>query len=238
MSFKFENLIPDSVKDRFLEDESAPPQVSAKPIPAVAVPPSNFQNSLTSPITMQGQQGTSAMSGLFGSVGAQPAYTTPSATLAFLTDLRTKTDFDTTPLGQQLKSFMDGLADTGMADDLKSKTALKLSHQTPSQVVSVLQGLQAVLAADKQQFEATMQTATVAEVDARKTKSAQLQSAIEDAESRLNAQRQEKAGVDADLEQKRDRIASARANYAAASEARNTELADMISHYQSIPEVK
>lgn len=162
-----------------------------------------------------------------------------SAVLSILSDLRGKTDFDATPIGQQIKGCFDALAETGLSDEQKTKTAMKLSHQSPSQVVSVLQGLQAVLVADKQHFEASMQTATTAEVSARQAKSAQLQSSIETAESQLSAMRQEKSQVDSELQQKQDKISSARANYASASEARNTELAEMISHYQSIPaEVK
>jgi len=160
------------------------------------------------------------------------------AVSSILADLRTKTNFEATPVGQQLKDSTDALADTGMSDEQKSKTAMKLSHQSPAQVVSVLQGLQAVLVSDKQKFEATMQTATTAEVSSRQTKSAQLQSAIDAAESQLNAMRQEKAQVDTELQEKQNKISSARANYATASEARSTELAEMISHYQSIPEVK
>lgn len=167
MSFDFSNLIPDSVKERFLEDESAPPQVPAKPSPVVVVPTSNFHPPITSNVVIQGQQSTSsALSGILGGT-----YTTPSATLAILTDLRSKTDFDATPIGQQLKSNMDALDGTGLADDIKSKTAMKLSHQSPAQVVSVLQGLQSILVSDRRNFDATMQTATAAEVDARQAKS-------------------------------------------------------------------
>jgi hypothetical protein len=182
-----------------------------------------------------------------GSLGPRISYQMPStsaavvssAVSAILSDLRAKTNFDATPIGQQVKESMDALADTGLSDEQKVKTAMKLSHQSPAQVISVLQGLQAALLADKQHFEATMQTATTAEVNAREAKSAQLQSSIDAAESQLNAMRQEKAQVDMDSQQKKDKIASARTNYVAAFEARNTEIMEMISHYQSVPaEVK
>jgi chromosome segregation ATPase len=169
--------------------------------------------------------------------GAAPASVLSSGVSSILSDLRDKTNFDATPIGQQLKGCMDALADTGLSEEQKIKTAMKLSHQVPSQVVSVLQGLQSVLVTDKQHFEATMQTATTAEVNARQAKSAQLQSSIDAAEAQITAMRQEKSQVDVELRQKQDKISSARANYTAASEALNTELAEMISHYQSIPEV-
>lgn len=220
--------LPKGVVDALFEEEDTPapaphPNV---PAPSVAVASIQWPQQITSP------------SGLIATL--VPSASLPASAVApILSDLRTKTDFDATPIGQQLKGSIDALADTGLSDEQKSKTALKLSHQSPAQVVAVLQGLQSILVSDRRNFDATMQTATAAEVDARQAKSAQLQSSISDAESRLNAMRQEKASVDAELQQKQDKITAARANYAAASEARNTELAEMISHYQSIPnEVK
>lgn len=220
--------LPKGVVDALFEEEDTPapaphPNV---PAPSVAVASIQWPQQITSP------------HGLIATL--VPSASLPASAVApILADLRTKTDFDATPIGQQLKGSIDALADTGLSDEQKSKTALKLSHQSPAQVVAVLQGLQSILVSDRRNFDATMQTATAAEVDARQAKSAQLQSSISDAESRLNAMRQEKASVDAELQQKQDKITAARANYAAASEARNTELAEMISHYQSIPnEVK
>lgn len=232
MSFNLKDHLPKGVADALFEDDAPTPQVHASslvnppPVPPQSNTPWPQQPAMPTPLEHLAQ------------LGAQGAYTSPSATLAFLTDLRSKTDFDATPIGQQLKSSMDALDGTGLTDDIKSKTAMKLSHQSPAQVVSVLQGLQSILVSDRRNFDATMQTATAAEVDARQAKSAQLQSSIDDAESRLYAMRQEKAQVVAELQQKQDKITSARANYAAASEARNTELTEMITHYQSIPEVK
>ena len=217
-----EDHLPDKVKNALCDpDESTAPQAVPVPIAVPRQPESPYQ-----PITA-----------MFSGTLTTPSPVVSSAVSSILSDLRGKTDFDATPIGQQLKGCMDALADTGLSEEQKSKTAMKLSHQSPSQVISVLQGLQSVLVADKQHFEATMQTATTAEVNARQAKSAQLQSSIDAAEAQINAMRQEKSQVDTELRQKQEKISSAQANYAAASEARNTELAEMISHYQSIPEV-
>lgn len=219
--------LPKGLVDAYFENDTpaAPAQVAQ---PFVLNPPS-----ATAPFVLSGVHVQPPAVTVYHS-----SPTPSSAVSSILADLRSKTDFDATPTGQQLKGCIDALSDTGMSDEQKSKTAMKLSRQSPAQVVAVLQGLQAVLTADKQHFDATMQTATTAEVSARQAKSAQLQSSIDAAESQLNTTRQEKSQVDAELQQKQDKIASARANYAAASESRNTELAEMVNHYQSIPEVK
>lgn len=215
--------LPKGVADALFEQEAAP----EKP----------FQQSAKVP-PIQWQPPAPALVSVVNSTSAGTITVTSSAVSSILADLRAKTNFETTPVGQQLKESTDALADTGLDDLQKSKTAMKLSHQSPAQVVAVLQGLQAVLVAETQHFEATMQTATTAEVSARQAKSAQLQSSIDAAEAQLASFRQEKSAVDLALQDKQNKINSAKANYAAASEARNTEIAEMISHYQSIPEVK
>lgn len=216
-----EDHLPNGLKDALCEPEA--PAVS-QPVPHPVAPQSFSSIPPTMP-TVYAPTVTFS-SGL------------SSAVASILSDLRSKTNFDATPVGQQLKESSDALADTGMSEEMKSRTAMKLSHQSSAQVVSVLQGLQAVLVSDKQHFEASMQTATTSEVSARQAKSAALQSSIDAAEAQLSNMRQEKAQVDMDLQDKQNKITNARANYAAASEARNTELVEMISHYQSIPEVK
>lgn len=221
-----EEHLPDGLKDVLCEPDApsakpvqnAPQPVSVPYMPVVQIPTTN------TPIYVPNNPA--------------PSSVTSSAVSSILADLRSKTDFNTTPVGQQLKESLDALADTGMSEEMMSRTAMKLTHQSPAQVVSALQVLQTTLIADKAQFEASMGKATVAEVAARQAKSHQLAQDIEAAESKLTGMRQEKSQVDSELQQVQDKISSARANYAAASEARNTEITEMISHYQNIPEVK
>lgn len=218
-----EDHLPDGIKDVLCEPDAP----AAKPVPPpVAVPYVLPIAPITSFVSQTSHTDAGAIT------------VTSSAVSSILSDLRAKTDFNATPVGKQLKESLDALADTGMSEEMMSRTAMKLTHQSPAQVVSALQVLQTALIADKAQFEASMQKATVAEVAARQAKSHQLAQDIEAAESKLAGMRQEKSQVDSELQQVQDKISSARANYAAASEARNTEITEMISHYQNIPEVK
>lgn len=226
-----EDHLPESVKAKLCDPE-VPKAPESAPVQQ-SVPSSATQWSQNPDVR---QSISTNFPSAMPNIGATPASVLSSAVASILSDLRTKTDFDATPVGQQLKQCIDALSDTGLSDEQKSKTAMKLSHQSPANVVSVLQGLQSVLAADKQKFDATMSTATTMEVDNRQSQSAQLQSQIEAAESQINAMRQQKTQIDNEIQEKQNKILNARANYLAASEARRTELAEMISHYQSIPE--
>ena len=233
--------LPKSVADALFEPEEAP--APSQPIPAVLparfIPPSNFGT-----IAVQSSADVASSAGFPNTVvsmsqaGLATSPVTSAAVASILADLRSKTDFDATPSGQHLKNCREALADSGMTEQQIVKTAMKLSHESPAQVVSVLQELQAVLASDRQQFEATMQAATSAEVDSRHATATQLSQAIEDAEAKIRSMRQERDRLDAELLDKKLRIVNAQKNYAAASEARNTELAEMISRYQSISEGK
>lgn len=214
-----EDHLPDGIKDALCEPDTPAAKPVQQPPPVLPVAAITSLISQISPT----ESGTSSVAS--------------AAVAAILADLRSKTNFSTTPTGKALAECEEALADTGMSAEMKSKTAMKLTHQSPVQVVAALQVLQTALTADKAQFESSMQKAS-AEVDARQAKSAQLRVAIEDAERGLETLRQNKAQIDTEVQDKQNRISSARANYAAASEARNTELAEMISHYQNIPEVK
>lgn len=231
MSLK--DLLPKGVADALYEDDPAPTPKSILHVQPIVQQTTQWQPPAKTPLQP-----------FAAAYPPSPNYPPPtvtgssSAVTGFLDDLRAKTDFDATPIGQQLKGSLDALAGTGLSEEMMTKTAMKITHQSPAQVVAVLQGLTAVLTSEQQHFEASMQSATTQEVGARQAKSAQLQSSIDALSSQLDSLRQQKSQTDAELQQKQDKISSARTNFGAALEARNTELAEMISHYQSIPEVQ
>lgn len=223
MNFKLTDIIPDSIKDKYMEEEPehgavAPVKLSQAlrdTIPTTPnPPPSNFLSSLSQPIA----------------VPITPLVTPTSNPI--LDDLRSKTSFEATPLGQQLQGFIDALSETGMTDDQKIRTALKLGHITPESVVSTLTGIQAVLGSERQKFDAQMSAATTSEVDGRQQKVAGLESQIAELESQLNAARQQKSTLAAEATEKAAKIASLRSDYSVAYDRRNTEIAQMITKYQ------
>lgn len=224
MSFKLTDIIPDSIKDKYMEDETiAQAIIPAKPSQPLIV------NSLSSP----------SPSNFLPSLG-QPTFPISPDVIAakintsnpILDDLRSKTSFEATPLGQQLQGFIDALSETGMTDDQKIRTALKLGHITPESVVSTLTGIQAVLGSERQKFDAQMSAATTSEVDGRQQKVAGLESQIAELESQLNAARQQKSTLTTEATEKAAKIASLRSDYSVAYDRRNTEIAQMITKYQ------
>lgn len=158
----------------------------------------------------------------------------PVADNPLLADLRSRTSFETTPIGQKLQEFITGLDDTGMSDTQKIKTSLKLSHITAASVIDTLNGLSAVLAADKQKFDAQMSTATTKEIEGRQQKMANINSQIHDLESQLNALRNQATDLAAEIDAKTRQIQGLKDNYKAAFDLRSGEISTQISHYQSI----
>lgn len=224
MSFKLTDIIPDSIKDKYMEDET-PAQVTSPAKPSLLL------NALSS----------SSPSNFLPSLGQQPTFPISPDVIAakintsnpILDDLRIKTSFEATPLGQQIQGFIDALNDTGMTDDQKIRTALKLGHITPESVITTLNGIQSVLVAERQKFDAQMSTASTSEVDGRQQKVAGLESQIAELESQLNAARQQKSTLAAEATEKAAKIASLRSDYSVAYDRRNTEIAQMITKYQT-----
>lgn len=223
MSFKFENLMPDSVKEKFFEDDTPAPQTSAPliklvphPIPPAAsftITPDTSASFPISPITIAEKM-----------IPPNP----------MLDELRARIGLEATPLGKQLHEVLEALSDSGMTEDQKIKTALKIGHITPESVVETLNSVQQLLTADKQKFEAQMSTAETSEVLGRQQKIAGLDSQISELESQLNAARQQKMTLAAELGERVSKIAMARTNYTAAYETRKSEVDQMATHYQQI----
>lgn len=210
MSFNLKDHLPKSVSDAIFEEE---PQAA----PAQHTPISiNIPNAATT------------FSGI--------PYTTPSPVVEnpLLSQLRTRTSFEATPIGQQLQGFMNDLADSGLQEPQKTKTALKLSHIPAASVIDALTGLQTVLAADKDKFDAQMVTASNQEIAGRQQKMANVDSQINDLESQLNTLRNTKSTLASEIEAKTHQIQSLKDNYKSAFDIRSEEIATQISHYQSI----
>ncbi len=212
MSFKLTDIIPDSIKDRYLEDDTVQSATPVAPTRTVHAPPVRSIPSLP----------TFVIPPPVAVVSSNP----------LLDDLRKRTSFEATPLGQQLQGFMEALNDTGLPEEQKIRTAMKLGHITPESVVETLNGVQSVLAADKQKFDAQMSAYQATEVDGRTQNIASLESHIADLESQLNAARQQRVSLAAEVTEKSAKIASLRSDYASAYSQRLTEIQQMAAKYQ------
>lgn len=213
MDFNIKNHLPKGVADAlFTEDDSQPQQApKSQPISNPVPVPSIIREAVNT-------------------------YTPPSTSAdnPLLKDLRSRTSFETTPIGQKVQEFITGLDDSGMSDTQKIKTSLKLSHITAASVIDTLNGLSAVLAADKQKFDAQMSTATTKEIDGRQQKMANINSQIHDLESQLNALRNQATDLASEIDAKTRQIQGLKDNYKAAFDLRSGEISTQISHYQSI----
>jgi hypothetical protein len=218
MNFDIKSHLTKGVADAlFTEDDNPKPQ-QEKPrpqAPVVDIPVPAIIRNVTSPYP----------------------HTAPAPVAAdnpLLADLRTRTSFESTPIGQQLQSFITGLDDTGLSDTQKIKTSLKLSHITAASVIDTLNGLQALLATDKQKFDAQMTAATTKEVDGRQQNMANINSQIQELESQLNALRNTASDLATEIDSKTRQIQGLKDNYKAAFDTRSGEISTQISHYQSI----
>lgn len=209
MTFNIKDHLPKGVADALFEEEKTTAPAKPSPLPVGATMPHAPAPDL-------------------------PNYTQTPPIVAnpLLDDLRRRTSFEATPLGQQLQGYIGALDDTGLSEDQKIKTALKLGHFTAQSVIETLNGVQQLLVADKQKFEAQMTAASATEVSGRQQKIAGLDSQIAEMESQLNAARQMKSSLTAEAMEKSAKIASLRSDYASAYDARNSEILQMITRYQ------
>lgn len=211
MNFDIKSHLPKGVADALFTEDDSQPKPTFQPID---IPVPNVIRNISTDYTH-----------------SAPA---PIAANPLLDDLRSRTSFESTAIGQQIQSFITGLEDTGLPETQKIKTALKLSHIAPATVIDTLNGLQAVLAADKQKFDAQMQTVTTKDVEGRQQKMAQIDSQINELESQLNALRANKADISSEIDSKVRQIQGLKDNYKAAFDSRSAEITTQISHYQSI----
>lgn len=213
MNFNVKDHLPKGLADAlFVEEDSSPAQSNPVPRPAIPVQtPSQFSTLVGTP---------------------------PSALVAadsqLLSELRSRTSFESTPLGKQLQGVLSDLADSGISETQKMKTALKISHIPASNVIDTLTGLQASMAADKDKFDAQMAAATTSEVEGRQQKMASVDSQVSDMESQLNALRTTKSTLTTEIAAKAGQIQKLKDNYKAAFDVRSGEISTQISHYQSI----
>jgi hypothetical protein len=213
----------DTIKDALFEEEPEAPKPSAvRPVPPQPQIPVPFQ---ASPV-------------------AAPAFTLPDSDnggpdsiSVFADRLKAKTDFDATPVGQQVTEHLAPLEGLPLTEMQKMSAVLKGGAKeglTGEKIIATLQGLLGVLNSEQQAFNASVATATASEVDTR-------QKAIQDEvahakslEDQISASRQKQTALSAELIAAQTNIERHKAQFKAAFDARSAELQTTINHYQSI----
>lgn len=155
----------------------------------------------------------------------------------FLDRLKSKTDFDATPVGQQIKEHMVPLDGLPLTDAQKMSAVLKAGVKdglTADTIVSTLQGLLAVLDQDKVSFQAALDAATKKEVDARKADIDAEAAHAKDLEEQLKESHLKQSSVSSELITAQGNIGSKAAQYQAAHDSRQAELQAQIDHYTTI----
>lgn len=146
----------------------------------------------------------------------------PDGHNTFLDNLKAKTDFDSTPIGQQVREHMVPLDGLPLTEAQKFSAVLKAGAKDGLTGASIVQALQALLAAldqDKTSFDTA--------IGAKQTAAKAIEDKIADA-------RKTQDDLTTQLVTARSTIESKTAQYQAAYDARKTELQDKINHFSSL----
>lgn len=141
---------------------------------------------------------------------------------SFLDRLKAKTDFDSTPIGQQVKEHMTPLEGLPLTESQKFTAVLKAGAKDGLTGAAIIQALQALLAT-LDQDKASFDTA----IDAKRN-------AAKEIEAKIAAARAEQDRLTTDLVTAQSGIQTKTAQYEAAYNARKTELQDKISHFSEL----
>lgn len=213
----------DSIKHAVLEEEEpAPSQPVATPTPIASTP------YISTPIP---------------STFTTPPTETPQATgtdagiAQFLQALKDKTDFDQTPVGQQLAEHMAPVADLPISDAQKLGVAIKAGAKdglTKEKILDTLQGLSSVLVAEKNAFNASADRMMTAEVDSRKQQIQAEADKQEDLKRQIAASQQVQTELTSAMIDAQGSIQRKQAQFQAAYDSRSIDLTAAISKYTSL----
>lgn len=225
----FKDMLPKGLQDAIFEDEPQPDH--AKPV--TAVPAGNPLLAGTG-IAWPGALATKMPT---ISPGPEIAGDAASSINAFAQMLKDKTDFDNTPVGQQVKEELMPLEGLPLNETQQMTAVLKAGAKqglTGQKIVSTLQGLIADLEKENKAFQTTVAAARVKEVDAR-TEAIQAEAdRLKDLESQIALSRQKQGSLSNELITAQSNIQRKEAQFKAAYDARLGELQTSITHYQTI----
>jgi len=221
MSWK--DKIPASIKDAIFEDEpdAKKPDTVRPPLaqPQVHVP---FQ----------------------AEPAATPTYAIPVAGPAdsesmsvFADRLKAKTDFDATPVGQQVNEHLVPLDGLPLTEMQKMSAVLKGGAKeglTGEKIIATLQGLLGILNSEQEAFSKSVAAATASEVQTREKAIQDEVAHAKNLEDQISASRQKQTDLSAELIGAQTTIERRKAQFKAAYDARSAELQTTINHYQSI----
>jgi hypothetical protein len=173
-----------------------------------------------------------------------PAYTSPVAESAdsesmsvFAERLKAKTDFDATPVGQQVNEHLVPLDGLPLTEMQKMSAVLKGGAKeglTGEKIIATLQGLLGVLNTEQEAFHKSVAAATASEVETREKAIQDEVAHAKSLEDQISVSRQKQTDLSAELIAAQTTIERRKAQFKAAFDARSAELQTTINHYQSI----
>jgi hypothetical protein len=228
MSWK--DMIPPAVKDAIFEEEPDSKKPTAKPghpQPQIPVP---FQDPFAIPATAPSVPTSTPAISI--DAGADP-----DSISVFADRLKAKTDFDATPVGQQVNEHLAPLEGLPLTEMQKMSAVLKGGAKeglTGEKIIATLQSLLGVLNAEQRTFAQSVAAATATEVETREKAIQDEVARAKSLEEQISASRQKQTDLSAELIAAQTNIERRKAQFKAALDARTAELQTTINHYQSI----
>lgn len=161
----------------------------------------------------------------------------PESISVFADRLKAKTDFDATPVGQQVNEHLAPLDGLPLTEMQKMSAVLKGGAKeglTAEKIIATLQGLLGVLNSEQQSFNTSVAAATASEVETRQKAIQEEVARAKSLEDQISASRQKQTELSAELIAAQTTIERRKAQFKAAFDARSSELQTTINHYQSI----
>jgi hypothetical protein len=228
------NILPSAVKEALFTSDD-PPSAPAAPVAPRVAASGTFQQIHPTTAALAPALAGSGGSGAIGS-GTDILAGGDSESLArFASLLRSRTDFDSTPIGQQLQEHLAPLEGLEITEQQRLGAALKAGAKdglTGDAILATYTQLQAALEQENQSFQKALASATRAEVEDCRAEIAHRAETIKDLEAQIAAIREEQSRMSADMIAAQTRIAERKAQFQAAYTARKTELESAAARYQ------
>ena len=219
----------DTIKDAIFEEEPG----SKKPEPVKPVHP---QAQIPVPAPFQADPFAAAPAVPMTAMSIDGT-ADPDSISVFADRLKAKTDFDATPVGQQVNEHLAPLDGLPLTEMQKMSAVLKGGAKeglTGEKIIATLQGLLGVLTSEQQAFAKSVAVATATEVQTREKAIQDEVARAKDLEAQISASRQKQTDLSAELIAAQTTIERRKAQFKAALDARTAELQTTINHYQSI----
>jgi hypothetical protein len=155
----------------------------------------------------------------------------------FVDILKSKVNFDSTPIGKSLKEHLDPLAGLPLSENQQLTAAIKAGIKdglTANAILSTFSDLIAKLSTEKDKFASYVTNQTKLTVTNLQTQIQTEADKIKDLEAQITASRDRQSQLSTDLLNATTKIQTSQVQFSAAYDSLAADLNNSISHYTSI----